>query len=131
MMFNRLTDKLTISPRRIIPLIAVQWGCNCTNYEKPDFRNLIISLGKKRTVSLYYNGIVYLRLMLPFYIGIMIRWSGSTTKKSFVQTHIGWRLSGVPAITFRIQSDKSSFESNKGPEFDNHGQAKGFSCGTK
>ena len=128
MIFNRFTDKLTLSPRRIIPLIAVQWGCG---KNKPDFANLIVSLGKKRTVSLYYNGVFFLRLMLPFYIGIMIRWSGSTVKKSFLQTHIGWRLSGVPAVTFRIQSDKSGFESNKGPEFDNHGQATGWKCGTK
>jgi len=128
MIFNRLTEKLTLSPRCIVPLIAVQWGCG---KGAPDFTHLTVSLGKKRTVSLYYNGVFFLRLMLPFYIGIMIRWSGSTVKKSFLQTHIGWRLSGVPAITFRVQSDKSGFESNKGPEFDNHGQATGWKCGTK
>src|SRR3972149_8651098 len=131
MIFNRLTDKLTLSPRRIVPLIAVQWGCNCTNYEKPDFRNLIISLGKKRTVSLYYNGVFFFRLMLPFYVGIMIRWSGSTTKRAFLQTHIGWKLNGRPAITFRIQSDKSGFLSNAGPEFNNHNQATQWGCGGK
>lgn len=125
---NKLTDLLTIPPTWVRPLFAIQWGCG---KNKPDLTNFEVSVGAKNNRSLYYNGIFYLRLMLPFYIGIMIRWSGSTTKKAFLQTHIGWRLSGVPAITFRIQSDKSGFESNQGPAFNNHNQATGWRCGTK
>ena len=125
-MLNYLTNFLTL--KRIYPLVSICYGCG---KGKPDWTNMKISFGRKNTTSLYYNGIFYLRLMLPFYIGLMIRWSGSTTKKSFLQTHIGWRLSGVPAITFRIQSDKSGFLSNQGPEFNNQGQAIGWACGTK
>src|SRR3990170_45540 len=125
MIFNRLTEKLTLSPTRIFPLVSFQYGCG---KDKPDFTRLTVSFGRKNTTSLYYNGVFYLRLMLPFYIGIMIRWSGSIVKKSFLQTHIGWRLSGVPAVTFRIQSDKSGVESNKGPEFNNHNQAQRWAC---
>ena len=78
--------------------------------------------------SLYWNAPIFFRVMLPFYIGIMIRWSGSTTKRAFLQTHIGWKLNGRFAIAFRIQSDPSG---EAGMDYPNPGQAKGWEYGGK
>lgn len=125
-----LTNLLTIPVKWIKPLVSLTWGCSAYG-DKPDFTSAHVSLGKERTTSLYYNGIFFIRLMLPFYIGAMIRWSGSETKKAFIQTHIGWKLNGKFAITFRIQSDESGFLSNQGPAFNNHNQARGWACGGK
>lgn len=127
---DQLNKLISLSPDKIIPLVAFQWGCNTTR--KPDPRHVIWSLGKTNTVSLYYNGIFYFRLMLPFYVGFMIRWSGNPAHRwQFLQAHAGWKLNGEFAVTIRVQNDKSGAESNKGPAYNNTGQAQGWSCGTK
>mgnify|MGYP001583980010 CR=1 FL=1 len=73
--------------------------------------------------SLYYNGLVFFRLMFPFWIGIHIRFG-----KRFLQTGIGWKLNGRFALLFRIQTDESSAEGTHGP---NYGQSVSYDCGTK
>lgn len=114
-----------MNPRYIVPIFSVQWGWDRNPL------NLRFSFGRKQTGSLYYNGIAFVRVMLPFFVGVMVRWSGSTTRRAFVQTHVGWKLNGDPAVTFRVQSDESGRISNTGPAFDNHGQAVGWSDGPK
>jgi len=134
----KLAAKITFMdtrPENVYPIISITYGCGTR--EKPDFSNLIVAFGRERTQSLYYNGIFFFRFMLvkhwfPFYLGWSIRWSGSTTKKAFLQTHIGPRLSGQFAITLRIQSDESAVISNTGdPTRNNYGHGFGWECGTK
>lgn len=133
MTFNELrakigawADILSLPEKKIIPLFTIQWGCGTTS--KPSFTNLNGSIGHgKHDASLYYNGIIFFRVMLPFFIGIHIRWSGSTTVKAFLQTHIGWKKNGDFAITFRIQSDEAAAIGTYGHNFN---QAQGWSCGT-
>ena len=73
--------------------------------------------------SLYYNGAFFFRLMLPFFIGVHIRWG-----VRYLQMAIGWKLNGRFGVIFRVQSDKSSAAGTHGP---NYGQANGWECGTK
>lgn len=123
---NRTNTKaIDINPKWILPLFSFQWGWGRS------IKNYRFSYGRQQTQSLYYNGIIFIRLMLPFYIGLMVRWSGSTNKIAFLQTHVGWKLNGNAAITFRLQSDDSGRISNVGPAFDNHGQAVGWNDGPK
>lgn len=78
--------------------------------------------------SLFWNGVGFVRISLPFWIGIGIRWSGSATGKAYVQTGIGWKGNGRFGILLRGQSDKSSAAGVSGP---NYGQATGWDEGTK
>ena len=73
--------------------------------------------------SLFYNGLVFIRVALPFWIGINIRFG-----KRFLQMGIGWKLNGRFGTIFRIQTDKSAAEGSHGA---NYGQAKGYECGPK
>jgi hypothetical protein len=57
--------------------------------------------------SLFYNAPIFIRVMWPF-VGIMIRWSGSSTKRAYFQCGIGWKLNGRFAPIFRFQSDPSA-----------------------
>ncbi len=117
--FYAVGARMKIDPRLVIPLVQLQllpWFMRFT-------------LGRSdRDGSLYYNGVVYVRVMLPFYIGLMVRWRGCTDCKAFLQTHVGWKLNGDFAPTFRIQSDASGAA---GYDFPNYGQAKGWEDGPK
>lgn len=73
--------------------------------------------------SLFYNGAVFVRVMLPFWIGIHIRFG-----KRYLQAGLGWKLNGRFGIICRIQTDESSAQGTHGP---NYGQASGWDCGTK
>ena len=120
--FSKLRNLLNLNPRYIFPLFSIQWGWDRNPL------NLRISFGRQQTQSLYYNGMVFIRVMLPFYAGVMVRWSGSTTKDAYLQTHLGWKLNGVFAPTFRIQSDE---DAAAGHQFPNTGQALGWADGPK
>jgi len=74
--------------------------------------------------SLYYNGVIFVRLMLPFWIGIHIR----PTSKHYLQVGLGFKLNGRFGAIFRIQTDDSAEHGAHGP---NYGQGKGYECGTK
>ncbi len=88
-----------------------------------------IAWGSDKTMSLYYNGIIYVRLMLPFWVGIQLRWAGSNPQvREYLQLGFGWKLNGRFGIHARIQSDASSSAGVSGP---NVGQAWGWADGTK
>jgi len=118
--------RLDIPAKYIHPLFTFQWGCGTV--ERHDYTHVDGTLLRgKHDGSLYQNGIVFVRVMLPFYVGIMVRWSGDpTVRRQYLQCHAGWKLNGNFAITFRIQCDASSELGTTGP---NWGQAKGWSCG--
>ena len=76
--------------------------------------------------SLYFNGILFIRLSLPFDIRFATRWSEKSNVAAFFQCGFGFKLNGRFAITLRIQSDKSAEAGTNSP---NHGQAQGFEYG--
>jgi hypothetical protein len=79
--------------------------------------------------SLYRNGVIFFRFMLPFYVGFSIRWAGvDPTAKEYLQTGMGWKLNGRFTFTFRVQSDITSAEGTHGPNFD---QSVGWAYGNK
>lgn len=124
---GRWADRLTLPERFILPIFTLQWGCG--SVARPNLLNVSASLGHGRhDDSLYYNGIVFVRVMLPFFVGVHVRWSGDPArKKQFVQAHVGWKKNGDFAVTFRLQNDASSLAGTYGRNF---GQAQGWSCGT-
>ena len=73
--------------------------------------------------SLFYNGAFFFRFMLPFFVGVHIRWG-----VRYLQIAIGWKLNGRFGLVFRVQSDKSAATGTHGP---NYGQANGWECGPK
>jgi hypothetical protein len=136
----------TIPLTWIKPVFSLQWGwADPTKLEKPNFRNLRVCLLGAQTIrtgtmptlvtyknnghknSLYYNGVLFIRLMLPFFIGVQIRWAGNK-RRSYLQTHVGWKLNGRFAVAFRIQGDESAA---RGMDFPNPGQAQGWNDGGK
>lgn len=121
-----LMDRLRIPPRYVLPLVSVCLGYRCAN-ERGGWGGRI-SFGDSETTSLYYNGVLWLRLMLPFYVGLGLRWRGMGEGREFLQAGLGWKLNGDFAATFRVQSDGSAARGTTGPNF---GQAVGWQEGTK
>lgn len=76
------------------------------------------------TPSLFMNGVFFIQLRLPFWIGFQIR---PFTSRYF-QCGIGWKGNGRLAVLLRIQTDKGSAEGMDGP---NYGQATYMDDGTK
>lgn len=159
---DRIGRFFNMNPAWVAPVLAVQYGYGTTaRWRWRNLLNLRITLGPRNTKSLYYNGLLYFRLMslgprgapvgllaLPFlilfsapwwtylvpfsFVGVMVRWSADPrARRQFLQTHFGWKLNGEFAATFRLQNDRSTRESNKGPQYNNTGQAVGFADGTK
>jgi len=58
--------------------------------------------------ALFWNAAIFVRLVWPLGFFFQIRWSGSTTKKAYLQAGFGWKLNGRLALLFRIQSDSSA-----------------------
>jgi len=144
---DRVGDYTRLPSTWICPLVTLTYGCGVE--EKPDFGYLRLTFGPSISTqrALYYNGSFFLRVMFPFYIGLQVRWARNIgpvpewVKKAtfgtveawpdFMQVHVGWKLNGDLAFTFRLQTDYSAFKSDVGPERDNWGQAQGWACGTK
>ena len=86
-------------------------------------------LGRVVDESLFYNGAIFIRIMLPFFVSLQIRWAGSDpSKNEFFQTYIGWKLNGALSAVFRVQSDGSAAKGFTSP---NPGQAQGWFDGSK
>ena len=123
-------NKLAISPDLVLPFFA----CVIGYYAPPqDNRGggwgARFWFGRVKDESLFYNGIFTFRIMLPFYIGWSIRWSGKNPdKREFFQTYIGWKLNGFLSAAFRFQSDNNAAAGFTSP---NYGQATGWQDGPK
>ena len=113
-----------IEKESIKPVFSVCLGC------KEDGKwNSWVRWRESDDTSLFHNGIFYFRFMLPFWIGLHIRWAGSNPeKREFMQTGFGWKGNGRIGILFRIQSDYSGAAGVSGH---NYGQSTGFDCGNK
>lgn len=115
--YDWLGNALTIPTEWVVPVLAVQYGYGSTpEWSWRNLLNLKIYTGKEANGALYQNGLFYARLMLPFWIGLHIRWGSR-----FIQLGAFWKLIGRPAIHCRIQSDTS----------DQGGLATGFQDGPK
>jgi len=75
--------------------------------------------------SLFWNGIIFFRLMLPFYVGLQLRWCANCNP-SFFQIGLGWDLNGNFSGVCRFQTDESAAAGVSGP---NLGQATGWNDG--
>lgn len=116
---------LLLNEESIKPIFSCCLGCK----QEGKWTAWLDWFGREKEGSLFYNGIFYFRFMLPFWIGVGIRWAGGNpTRREYLQTGIGWKGNGRFAILLRIQSDRSAAEGTSGP---NYGQAEGFNCGTK
>lgn len=125
--FSTFEEKFDISPEKVKPLVSM-----CLGFKRDGKWKLgWVAFGEDKTYSLFYNGILFIRIMFPFFIGLGIRWSGTGEGREFMQTYLpGWKLNGQVALfpRFRIQSDKSAATGTTGP---NIGQASGWNEGTK
>lgn len=102
-----------------IKSVAVSWGANENNPDSPDWK-AVRSEGDR---SLFYNGIVFVRLVWPVGFWLHIKWS----RDHRFQTGWGWKLNGRFGLTFRFQSTESAARGTNGP---NYGQAEGWLRGT-
>jgi hypothetical protein len=141
---NAFLNWLAMPVERVVPLFSVQWGMG--TMDRPNLRNYRVTRGlavvaestrapydaSARTPtlvrnwthqSLFYNGVVYLRVLKPFGIFFLAR-----TRKRILYLSLGWKLNGRATIGFRIQTDASAAAGDQGP---NYGQAPGFMDGTK
>lgn len=108
----------------IKPVAEFAWGGNPNAFDRPLWSRVVLRFfGGCTTDSMYHNNVVYIRALFPLAVFCMIRWSGSTTNRAFIQFGMGWKLNGRFAITFRIQSDASAAAGYWGP---NYGQAPGW-----
>lgn len=130
--FRHVLDWFNLAPTRVVPLVMVTLGFLTEREVKGEtFRSIggRVDILESSTRSLYRNGIVCVRVMLPFFVGVFLRWRwDDTTAKSFLTMHAGWKLSGELGFALRVQSDESSARGTTGP---NAGQAWGLSDGDK
>lgn len=76
---------------------------------------------------MFRNGVFFARLALPFCVCLSIRWGGGDpARKDHWDFVFGWRSTGIPGASFRVQSDASSAA---GYDIANPGQAHGFNDG--
>ena len=120
-----VTGALNLPSRAILPIACITLGFK----ENGRWRLGWIKWGHAADQSLFYNGIFCLRLMLPFFVGIGIRWAASDpSKREFAHIALGWKLNGELTAEMRIQSDESSSAGATAP---NYGQAWGWNGGPK
>ena len=123
---DKLGDMTAIDPAKVHSLISFCWGAGTV--EKPNLLYFRIRFLGPSPEALYENGLVFVRVARPFFLGFMLRWGGKDAHPAFLQTHIGWKLNGRLALVFRLQSDASA---EVGMDVLNLGQAQGFAIGSK
>ena len=120
-----VTGALNLPSRAILPIVCITLGFK----ENGRWRLGWIKWGRAADQSLFYNGILCVRLMLPFFVGIGIRWAGSNpAAREFMHAAVGWKLNGELTAELRVQSDESSSAGATSP---NYGQAWGWQEGPK
>ena len=78
---------------------------------------------------LFWNAMLFIRVLSPFCLVLQIRWNGSESDKALYQRVIGWKMNGRFAITARIQSDSTAAEVHVPGGSANNDQAHGWDCG--
>lgn len=120
-----LVDRLNMPPAWWVPLL-----CVCLGYKSAErgWGGFVILGGSDKDGSLYHNGAVFLRLALPCWIGLGVRWRGTGQGREYFQFGVGWKRNGQFGVNFRFQSDDSAAAGTTGPNF---GQALGWAEGHK
>ncbi len=118
---DRLGDHTAIPEKYSIHILSLQLGMFDMTY-KGAFD--ILRVWYRDPPSLFMNGVLFLQLRLPFWVGLQLR---PSTKK-YLQCGIGWKGNGRLAALFRVQSDESGADGMDGA---NSGQASGLNDGTK
>jgi hypothetical protein len=113
-----LGDRTAIPERYSIHLLSLQ----CGFFDHVGFT--LARLIYRDPPSLFMNGVFFLQMRLPFWIGIQIR---PFTERYF-QCGIGWKGNGRLGIPIRFQHDESSAAGMDGP---NYGQATYMNDGAK
>lgn len=117
-LIDYLGERTAIPERYSIHLLSLQ----CGFFDKYGFT--LARLIYRDPPSLFMNGVFFIQLRLPFWIGIQIR---PFTKRYF-QCGIGWKGNGHLAFPLRFQTDESSATGMDGA---NYGQATYMNDGTK
>ena len=78
---------------------------------------------REGTRSLFYNGVLFVRVTLPFGVWLHVK----PVSWGRFQCGLGWKLNGRAAILFRFQSDTAAARGVSGP---NEGQASAWERGT-
>lgn len=119
-----LVDRLNMPPEWWTPIV-----CICLGYRSErGWGGFVLFGGSDKDGSLYHNGAFFLRLALPFWIGLGIRWRGTEQGREYFQFGIGWKRNGQAGLNIRFQSDASAAAGTTGP---NYGQATGWNEGHK
>lgn len=116
-----LGDHTAIPERYSIHLCSLQLGFFDALYQGA-FN--ISRVWYKDTPSLFMNGVFFLQLRFPFWVGVQIR----PFTSRYLQFGIGWKGNGRLAILFRFLHDDSSAAGMDGV---NTGQTSGMLDGTK
>lgn len=125
---KRMKDKLTIDPKYVYPLVCFQWGCS-EKGDKPDLTSVWYQFGRgPRDRSLFWNGVIFLRITFPLGLFWSIRWTSKPVKRQYLQTGFGYKVNGQFSLTFRFQNDGSAADGTYGK---NVGQSSGWQCGSK
>lgn len=130
---NPWLDKLAISPNNVRPIVAFVFGYKIAALDNrgggDGWQVGRLWFGRVSNEKLFYNGVLMVRVMLPFYVGIHIRWAGKEpTHREYFQFYLGWKLNGFLSAAFRFQSDKSAADGFTSP---NPNQAIGWFDGAK
>ncbi len=103
---DRMMNALTIPAEFVLPVVSVQWGYGSgPAWSWWNLLNLKVYTGREANGSLYQNGVLFVRVMLPFWVGVQLRYS----ETSYWQVSLpGWKLIGRPGWHFRHQTDASA-----------------------
>jgi len=117
-------DRMNMPPEWWVPLLCVCLGYKSTR----GWGGFVIVGGSDKDGSLYHNGAFFLRIGLPFWVGLGLRWRGTGQGREYFQLGIGWKRNGQAGLNIRVQSDHSAAAGTTGP---NVGQAVGWAEGHK
>ncbi len=119
-------NKFRVDPSRITRIFYWQMGFQINGKWQP---SRIRFFTDSTDDALFRNGIIFIRLMLPFFISFQFRWAGKNPQaREYLQTYVGWKFNGYFSAVFRVQSDASAAHGFTSP---NHGQATGWEDGGK
>lgn len=122
--------KVALNKYFVFPMLAIAIGYKTAETDNRGAGwGARLWVGRVSDESLFYNGVIFVRVMLPFFIGVHIRWSGrNPSVREFLQCYIGWKLNGAFSAVFRVQSDGSAAAGFTSP---NPGQSVGWLDGPK
>ncbi len=108
----------------VVPVLCITCGFLAAR----NGRLILARVDRGENPQMYSNGAFMLRFMLPFWVGLQVRWSGSTTQPAYLQIGAGWKINGRFALTCRVNDDAGAAAGVLAPNSD---QAIGWGEGGK